>query len=187
MSLKSRRFIPLFAISQSLVVAPALGYLLTSVARRVPEVAPPVAASLLAIVLLAPFPLTPRAFAELTAEATFPSAMCDYVAENGLSGHVFAYYNWGGYLHLRTAGRLQVYIDGRADTVFDDETYRRYLVVLGMKPGWEEVIETSGAGYLLWPTTLGEKMLGELVASGRWRVLFRDEVSTLLVRTGSPD
>jgi hypothetical protein len=182
MALTSRRFIPLFAISQSLVVAPALGYLLAPIARRMPEIAPPVAASLLSLALLVPYTLTSRAFGELTGEETYPRGTCDYIEEKALSGRVFAYYNWGGYLHLRTAGRLKVYIDGRADTVFDDETYRRYLVVLRMRPGWREVVETSGADYVLWPTAQGRQMLGELVTSGHWRVLLRDELSTLLER-----
>jgi len=182
MSLTSRRFIPLFAISQTLVVVPALGHLLTPLLPRIPSLAQASAALVLGLVLLIPHPLSTRAFAEMTAEAQFPRRACDYADENGISGPVFAYYNWGGYLHLRTAGRLEVYIDGRADTVFDDETLQRYRQVNAGKPGWLEVIESSGARYILWPTAQVKFMLDPLRSSGRWQIRYSDDVAVLFER-----
>jgi hypothetical protein len=75
----------------------------------------------------------------------------NFVDANGLSGNVFAYYGWGGYVQLRTQGRLKVFIDGRAETAFSSDTYTDYLTVLDRKPGWIDVIESSGADFVLWP------------------------------------
>lgn len=182
MSLTSRRFIVLFAISQSLVTGPALAALVRQRIQRIPKLVAPALVMLLGIVWLLPFPIRPYAFHYLTAEDEFPVETCNFIEKNQLSGNVFSYYNWGGYLHLRTNGRMKVYIDGRADTVYDAETLRRYAQVQGFHPGWEQIIETSGAQYILWPRNEQGKPLAVLVTSGRWRVLYDDFVSVLLAR-----
>ena len=79
----------------------------------------PALRALLGVLWLLPYPLSPYAFHYLTLEDAFPIETCNFIEANQLSGNVFSYYNWGGYLHLRTGGRMKVYIDGRADTVYD--------------------------------------------------------------------
>jgi hypothetical protein len=118
----------------------------------------------------------------MTAEDQFPVDTCDFMETNGIAGDVFAFYNWGGYLHLRSAGRLRVFIDGRAEAVFDDDTYRQYLEVLRGAPGWTGIVEDSGAPFFLWPRER-RPAAAELVRTGRWRLLYEDTVSVLLVRT----
>jgi hypothetical protein len=193
MSLTSRRFIPLFAMSQAIVVAIALARLMAGALERVPMLVPPLsvppllvpplAALTLAVFLIWPYPKSSTAFHYLTAEDEFPVEVCNFIEVNNLSGNVFAYYNWGGYLHLRTAGRVKVFIDSRADTVFSDETLRQYDQVQGFKQGWQQVIESTGAEFILWPRDKRGRQLVELVQSGRWQLLYDDAVSALLVRT----
>jgi hypothetical protein len=196
MSLRSRRFIPLFALSESLVVAPALAWLLPvlgrglglvprkATVRRTAALFLPLLAVAFAAVRLALYPLSSSAFHALTEEASFPVETCDFMVANDLSGNVFAAYAWGGYLELRAAGRLRVYIDGRADTVYDDETYRRYLRVPRLEPGWQQVLDGSHADYLLWPVR--EPLIDRLLATGGWRKVHEDFASVLLVRDGVP-
>jgi hypothetical protein len=184
MSLRSRRFIPLFGLSQTLLVGPMLALALSGLQRRLPDWLAPVLAVALGMFWLAPFPQSARAFHYLTNEDSFPVDTCDFIEANKLSGRVFAYYNWGGYLHLRTAGRMKVYIDGRADTVYDAGTYNRYVEVLGGRPGWMEIVESSAADYFLWPVDLGPQPF-ELLQTGRWNLLYEDTVSLLLARRGS--
>jgi hypothetical protein len=183
MSLTSRRFIPLFGISLSLLVGPVLGYLLAPRLRRIPKLIPALLAIFLGIIWLAPYPLKPYAFHYLVAEDNFPVEICNFIETNQLSGNLFAYYDWGGYLHYRTRGQMKVYIDGRADTVYDDQTLIRYSTVQGFRSGWEEIIESSSSNYVLWPRRKEEAQMGQLVTSGRWRVLYEDAVSILLVRS----
>jgi hypothetical protein len=197
MSLKSRRFIPLFGIAQSLVLAPALSVLLARafgwLRARLPRLerplpwwfVPPVLAVLFGLWRLYPYPLSSNAFLYLTAQDSFPVEALNVAEANHLSGKVFAFYQWGGYVDLRTQGRLQVYIDGRADTVFDDQTYRRYTHVLGMAKDWEEIVERSGADYFLWPKRHGKQIEG-LRATGDWRTLYADHVAALLIRADLP-
>ncbi len=181
MSLRSRRFIPFFAVVSTCALAPALHQLLAPLRSRVPRFVMPAIACLVGIIWLAPYPRASYAFHYLTAEGTFPIDTGNFIQANKLSGDIFAYYNWGGYLHHRTAGRLRVYIDGRAGAVFDDETYRRYVRVLSRGPGWIDVVEGSGARYVLWPRHY-RPLLTALIGTGRWRPIYEDAVSMLLVR-----
>jgi hypothetical protein len=193
MSLKSRRFIPLFGIAQSLVLAPALAAvsrrLHAHLARWLPRLVAwrqaPLIAPILAVGLgacwLWPYPLSKNAFLYLTAQDGFPVEALNVADANQLDGKVFAYYEWGGYVDLRTNGRLRVFIDGRADTVFDDPIYRRYTRVLGLAKGWEDIVDASGADYVLWPKRHGKQIEG-LRATGAWRTLYADHVAALLVR-----
>src|SRR5262249_56409640 len=95
-------------------------------------------------------------------------------------------WGWGGYVDLRTQGRLKVFIDPRAETAYADDTYIDYMTVLDRKPGWMDVIEGSGADFVLWPRWQATDVLTDLVRTGRWRSLYRDSVSQLLVRATTP-
>jgi hypothetical protein len=190
MAWTSRRFIPLFGICLALLLAPLLARLFAALlhgplrafaARRVLRLVPPLALAVAGAVALSRYPLGPRAFAILTSRESFPVEVCNFMAVNRLSGKVFVLYNWGGYLQLCGGGRLKVSIDGRADTVYTDEIYRRYLRLLGPDPGWERVVEESGADYVLWRAEDVPVVKG-LYESGRWRPLYEDVVGVLFAR-----
>ncbi len=182
MALRSARFVPIFAVTETLVVAPVLAALLARSAVRLPPLATPALATLgFGSFLLLRHPVGPTAFTDLTMTPTFPVETCDFVSQNTLSGNVFAYYGWGGFLQLRTAGRMKVFIDQRADTVYPDEVFIRYRSVTDLAPGWEEIPERSGATYVLWPRAFTPQW-ETLLASQRWRLLYADLMSVLLVR-----
>jgi len=197
MALESRRFIPLFAISESLLVAPLLAALFAAIERRIRaplenRLGPmptraliPVLALIVSALMLVRYPQSNRAFLYLTAEDTFPVETLNFVEVNGISGRTFAYYNWGGYIQLRLDGQLQTYIDGRADTVFDDDTFNRYRFVMNGGEGAVYMLEASGADWVLWPRNK-RRLLEQLVQSGRWYPLFEDAVSILFGHSGSP-
>jgi hypothetical protein len=186
MALTSRRFIPLFGISLALMLAPLLG--LAARRLRLDRLNPALAvlALLFALYRQLPYPLqSGPAFHYLTAEYSYPVDTLNFIEANGIHGNVFALWNWGGYIHWRSDGRLKVYVDGRADTIFDADTYRNYVTVLGSYPGWVALLESSGADYMLWPhyRSRGRDKLRQLLDTGRWRPVYSDAVSWLLART----
>jgi hypothetical protein len=181
MSLTSRRFVPVFAVTQSLIVAMTFGPALRAATARIPPLILPVGAFAVGVCLLWPFPQRAYAFHYLVAESSFPVEVVNFIELNEVSGRVFSSYGWGGYLHHRTRGTMSVYVDGRANAVFDDETYLNYLKVYSRMPGWDAIVEGSGADFFLWPVTeVDQAKL--LLRTGRWRVLYGDAVSILLVR-----
>lgn len=185
MALQSRRFVPIFAVTEVLVVAPALAYAGAALVRRIPAYAPALVALGLGIWLMSGRPVASWAFDDLVARDTFPIDTCGFIRANELSGKTFAYYNWGGFVQLCTEGRMKVFIDGRAETVYDDATFLDYLTVLQGRPGWETVIERSGADFVLWPLNAG-RVVKDLGASSQWRPVYRDAVSVLFARVDVP-
>jgi hypothetical protein len=185
MALTSRRFIPLFAISFAVLSAPIVEVLLERLKVEKWNVA-------LAIIVLCwggyrmlPYPISAGpAYHYLTAEYSYPIDTLNYIEANGLGGNTFALYNWGGYIHWRSDGKLKVFIDGRANTVYNDTTYNQYVDVLRGKPGWQELIESSGADYFLWPYNMygGGVKFQAMVNSGRWVPVYQDSISYLLAR-----
>lgn len=186
MALTSRRFIPLAAMGYVVLAAPLLVHLWARRQRAWLSLGLLVALAAVGLWRLLPYPWqAPVAFHYLTAEYSYPRDLLDFTARNQLKGKVFAYYNWGGYLHWRSDGDWQVFIDGRANTVFDDDTYRQYIQVLTQQPGWQHIVESSGADYVLWPRAQGrgEDLLQALLRTGRWQLLYRDVTGYLLVRS----
>ena len=182
MSLQSRRFVPVFAFAMTLTVAPALAKLVGPLVRRIPAVIPLAAATALAAGLLLRFPQRSYAFHYLVAESTFPVETMNFVEVNQLRGRLFTDWGFGGYVHFRSDGALRVFADGRASAVFDDRVAMDYLKVHRGEPGWLGIVERSGAEYFLWPRK-GSNNVRELLASGRWRQIYEDAFSVLLVRT----
>ncbi|TDG15409.1 hypothetical protein E2F43_04035 [Seongchinamella unica] len=186
MALTSRRFIPLFGMSLALMLAPLLALLMSAIRKPALRYTLAVVALLAAVVRLLPYPLQAApAFHYLTAEYSYPQDMVDFIEANNFKGRVYALYNWGGYLHWRTDGELKVFIDGRADTVYDADTYYHYIGVLAGRPGWIDAVEATGAQFVLWPygQRNGQQKLEALRATGRWRALYQDSVSWLAART----
>ncbi len=187
MALTSRRFIPLFGMSLGIMLAPLVAFCFGKLQVARYGIALGLAALLYGGYRLAPYPLAAGpAFHYLTAEYSYPVDMLNYIEANGLSGKVYALYNWGGYIHWRVDGDLKVFIDGRADTIYDADTYYHYISVLQSSPNWLEMIESTGAEFILWPhiAKLGQPKLQQLLATGRWQPVYRDSVSWLLARNG---
>jgi hypothetical protein len=184
MSLKSRRFVSTFAISQTLIVAYALVLtqpLWPRVGSKRSKLVLPLIAVLLGVVLLFPYPQHLYAFHFMTSEYIFPIDTMDFVNVNHLSGKIFCLYDWGGYLHFRTYGRMKAFIDGRASAVFNEQIYLDYLKVLKRSPGWIDIVENSGADFFLWPVYKPEQ-IKELVDTGKWMSIYHDIDSILLIK-----
>ena len=184
MSATSRRFIELFAIAAALVFAHVLPGRWLALPGRRTWVGLALALAL-PVYLLHDYPLGRAAFIPLTRTERMPEEEVRFALANGLSGKVFSYFLWGGYLHWRTAGQLRVFIDPRSETVFPPDVHRRYLTVANDQPGWVRVIEESGADFVLWPFAPDSQriILQELLASGRWRMVYTGAQGALLARS----
>ncbi len=183
MALTSRRFIPLFGMSLALMLAPLLGLLLQRIQGRKLRLGLAALALLSSLYRMLPYPLASGpAFHYLVAEVVYPVDTVNFMEANGIKGKVYALYNWGGYLHWRTDGDIQVYIDGRADTIFDARAYHHYVGVLSNRPGWMDAIAATGAEYVLWSNHRGngEDKLRQMMASSDWVPVYQDSASWLL-------
>ena len=181
LSLQSRRLIPAFAICIAPALAAAVAPFSRKWVKQLPAFALPVVLAGIAAFVLWRYPLQPRVFHHLTTEYTFPAETVNFIETNDLSGNIFAYYNWGGYLHWRIPGQMKVFIDARASAVFERATFRDYVKIFSEEPGWEAIIQRTPVEYLLWPIEK-ESLYRALLRSNQWRFVYRDAISVLLVR-----
>ena len=155
MALQSRRFIPFFAISQSLATALAVGRvllkkhqgrrLLTAPRRTLASTALALVVLGVAAFRLAPYPLDSRAFDPLSWASQMPAESVSFLEANGITGKLFANHLWGGYVAWRAAGRLRLHLDPRAETVYGPETQRQHFRILEGGPGWAYELDKTGA------------------------------------------
>ena len=79
---------------------------------------------------------------------------------------------------------------GITSTIIGPRNLEQLESLLPGADAWKELlqlVESSGADYVLWPHSRGQgqQKLRELVATGRWRPVYSDAVSWLLARTAT--
>jgi len=132
----SRRFIPLFVVISIPFAAFALVRMRDFLARHIPELKSPwagVGASLVALVfavtMWSQVKLGPSLLRHWAMGDMYPEEAVQYLnaigPDNGPPQRVLNYYNWGGYIMLHAPG-AKVFIDGRANTLYDEVIYKDY-------------------------------------------------------------
>jgi hypothetical protein len=111
-----------------------------------------------------------------------PKGAADYVAAHGIGRNLFNEYADGGYLIYRLAPRMRVAVDGRAD-VYGDQFIKDYLHVYLGGADWQAKFERLGVDLALLPLDAPIRQL--LLASGRFREVYRDEHFSVLQRGAS--
>ena len=189
MAWTSRRFIPLFALTALPLVACAIGRAAHAVrdawpALRRPIVAigVPVAALAVAIWLWTGTRFHPQLLERWTNRNDFPEAAVLYLQTIEAPPRVMNFYNWGGFLLLQAPG-FQVFIDGRANTLYDEEIFNDYRAILGGAANFPDLVAKYPADVALFPS--GSPPVGGLLSLG-WREIYRDLLATALVPPDSP-
>jgi hypothetical protein len=186
MAITARRFIPLFAISATPLVALGLGAALDVARRRRPAVFDPwpqlvasIAALLVAVLLWNDVRFVPRPLQRWTAGESYPSGAAAYLASmRDPPQRIFNYYIWGGYLMLR-APDVPIFIDGRATTVYSDDLAADYFTIIDANRGWRKKLEEYAIDAVL--ATIGSGLAVGLQRQRRpWRVAYIDPRSVLL-------
>jgi hypothetical protein len=191
MAVNARRFIPLFALT----AAPLVAGLVAAGQRFVARwwrwtVTPPAAlgATALAAVAVALLWQNVRLYPDLLGRWTkpdlFPQAALRYLVALGAPERVFCKYNWAGYVMLH-APQMKVLIDGRANTVFDDEIYLDYMSMVQSPDALRERFPRYGGDAALldaWSPpvqTLRQPPFN-------WRLVYTDELAAILLPPDSP-
>ena len=85
---------------------------------------------------------------------------------------------YGGYLIFRFKGERKVFFDGRSD-FYGVAFMKQYIRLVEVRPGWEQLLNRFNCTHALLPNDYS--LVPALERIG-WRVLFRDDVATLLAR-----
>ncbi len=186
MALTSRRFIPLFAITSVPLVARLVADLVAPVARRLPAraaAALPALALAAALLLWRDVDLVPHPLSRWTEFHLYPRAAVKYLQALAPGPRVLNYYNWGGYLMLH-APEFKLFIDGRANTIYDERVYKDYLALIGATEGLPARLALYAPDVaLLPPGPLARTLVSPEYG---WTLLYLDEVAAIMVPPRSP-
>jgi hypothetical protein len=94
-------------------------------------------------------------------------------------GHGFSVMHWGGYLLHELWPAQQVFIDGQTD-FYGEQLFRDYLAVAELRAGWEDVLRRYDVEWIVFQSDT--PLVRTLAADPGWRVTYRDDVATVLIR-----
>ena len=185
MAATSRRFIPLFAVT----AAPLAGLFVQALGTRLRpgprgRLALAVAALLASVFLVHGVRLVPRALDRWTRADVYPEAALRVLNALGPPERVLNDYVWGGFILLH-APAARVFIDQRANTVYDEAIVRDYRFFTTGRAGLHERLAGYGADAALVRTRspLAARLRR---APGGWVPVYADALATILVPPDSP-
>ncbi|MEE8558854.1 MAG: hypothetical protein V3T14_13300 [Myxococcota bacterium] len=187
MAVTSRRFIPLFAVTSAPMTALGLGLLADAVRRVAPGLRatwqPTLLTSLLvagAFWQLSEIRFFPRPLHRWTQSELYPAGAVRFLAAiDRPPERLFNLYNWGGYLMLHAPG-IRVFMDGRANTLYDERIFRDYRVLSAGKSGAPKLLARYDTDAVLMPSSSALTLV--LVKDPAWKTAHSDAISTLLLR-----
>jgi hypothetical protein len=111
-----------------------------------------------------------------------PLAASEYLREHPLPGKMFNTYNWGGYLIWSLYPDNPVFVDGRTDLyALNSQVLEDYATVHWIRPGWEEVLDRYGIGYVITERT---GLLDEMLATTPgWQAVYQDDLAVIYGRS----
>jgi hypothetical protein len=110
-----------------------------------------------------------------------PVDAAGWLAHHPPPGNMFNTYNWGGYLIWALYPDQPVFIDGRTDLYsLDSRVLEDYSTVHWIRPGWQEVLDRYGVGFVL---TERAGLLDTLLAQiGDWSPVYVDDIAVIYQR-----
>jgi len=107
----------------------------------------------------------------------FPSAAVDFVQQNNITGRLYASDQFGGYLIYR---RFKVFVDGRSDFYRQGAVLDELDQIDNVRPNWQELLDKHLVDWML--LKRGEALAQVALFSGKWRSVYEDSLSQVLVR-----
>jgi len=138
----------------------------------------------LALALWSDVRIHPKLLERWTVSDVFPSDAVRYLEALGSPRRLLNESSWGGYVMLNLPGS-QVFIDGRANTLYDSELYLENRALRKLSPGLAERLERYAPDAALLP---GSAPLARALVSmpEPWTAVYGDSIATVLLPPGSP-
>jgi hypothetical protein len=110
----------------------------------------------------------------------FPVDAVNWLETEEISGRIFNYFQWGGYLLYRLWPEFPVFIDGQTD-FYGEEMTKKYETVITGAPGWNEVLDAYRVNFVMIPP--GVNLDSALKGSGGWELIYKDQTTLFWKRT----
>ena len=112
-------------------------------------------------------------------EERYPMEAIQWIEENDPPGRMFNPYNWGGMLIWRLWPEQRVFVDGRTD-LFGDEVLGEYITVQAAQPGFDEILDKYGVGFVL--ARPHDPLSTVLACTGDWEHGYKDGQAVVWLR-----
>jgi hypothetical protein len=113
-----------------------------------------------------------------------PVGALAFMQGQGLHGNVLCEYGWAGYLIWHDAPRSRVFIENLFEAYYPHAVQDDYAALNFAEPGGARVLDAYPNDFVLMPT--GSPAYSLMMAQAGWRLIYRDPVSALFARAGSP-
>ena len=113
-----------------------------------------------------------------------PVGALAFMQDHGLHGNVLCEYGWASYLIWHDAPRSRVFIESLFETYYPHAVQDDYAALNYAEAGGARVLDAYPNDFVLMPTGLAAYRL--MMAQAGWRLIYRDPVSALFARAGSP-
>ena len=115
----------------------------------------------------------------------YPVGAVDFLQKSRLSGNILNEFNWGEYLIWVLQPSCKVVMDGRYETVYDDNLCQLRAEFFYGRPGWREFLEKYPPDLIL--VDRRSKVYPLLKAAPDWHEVYTDAGAVLfLPRRESP-
>jgi hypothetical protein len=114
----------------------------------------------------------------------FPARAVELMKRAEVRGNVATFFDWGEYIIWHLSPNVRVSVDGRRETVYSPESYKRSLQFLYGIGDWDEILERSETDMALIGRDQPTYALMRLKPG--WQLAYEDSFSSLFVRDGSP-
>jgi hypothetical protein len=175
-SLSHLRFLQFAAILLIPVLAPKFRVFSSPYRARIKAWLAILAGAATLVIVVWSFPSSDRLQSRVN--ATFPHNALRYIKQNQISGKLFNYYDFGGYIEWY-APELKTFADGRTDIFVYNGVFRDYLNVRDVREPFT-VLDRYKIDYVLVPPTTPLSYV--LSNSTKWKLLYDDSVAQLYQR-----
>jgi hypothetical protein len=113
-----------------------------------------------------------------------PAGALAFMQRHDLRGNVLCEFGWADYLLFHDAARTKIFIESIFEAYYPHRVQSDFAAVYYAGPGAARVLNAYPNDFVLIPT--GSAAYSLMMGQADWRLIYRDPVSTLFARAGSP-
>ncbi|MGA8568674.1 MAG: hypothetical protein WB580_12865 [Candidatus Binataceae bacterium] len=113
-----------------------------------------------------------------------PAGALAFMQLHDLHGNVLCEFGWADYLLFHDAARSKIFMESIFEAYYPHQLQSDFAAIYYAEPGAARVLDAHPNDFILMPT--GSAAYSLMMAQARWRLVYRDPVSSLFARAGSP-
>jgi hypothetical protein len=120
----------------------------------------------------------------LPASGVKPVGALAFMRQHHLHGNTFCAYAWADYLVWHDAPPSKIFMESLFEAYYPHAVQDDYAALNYVEAGGGRVLDAYSHDFVLMPT--GSAAYSLMMAQAGWRLIYRDPVSALFARAGSP-